>query len=278
MDALAVTLASGGRFVGLAPLGTSLTEDQASQLAHHAHHHGQQPVVATDADLAGQIAAHRDYWLLAQHGLDPQTVAMRPGTDPADVLALHGPAALQELLREQTPLSRALLTERLNHLDGMHAARQAVLVLAASHPATWDAGIEEIASNSRHTRSSAAPRPRHRSAPVGPRPARHRRRTDQRPVRRANPRSRQPGHGHDDPTRSTGTAPPRPHSPDHRPHLSLHRSAAVTGHSVKSGRGSLGSGPEALAGQIRPEARLPDARACDLTLTAACEGVRYRRA
>ena len=30
----------------------------------------------------------------------------------------------------------------------MHAARQAVLVLAASHPATWDAGIEEIARNS----------------------------------------------------------------------------------------------------------------------------------
>ncbi|MGV1009105.1 MAG: MobF family relaxase [Dermatophilaceae bacterium] len=148
MDALAVTIAGGGRFVGLAPLGTSLTEDQASQLAHHAHQHRQQPVVATDADLAGQLAAHRDYWLLAQHGVDPQTVTMRPGTDPADVLALHGPGALQQILNSTAPLSRELLTERVNHLNGMHAARQAVLVLAASHPTTWEAGIKEIARHS----------------------------------------------------------------------------------------------------------------------------------
>jgi hypothetical protein len=84
MDALAVSIAGQGRFVGLAPLGTSLTEEQARQLAHTAHAHQRRPIVATDADLAGQIAAQRDYWLLAQHGLDPQTVALRPGSDPAE--------------------------------------------------------------------------------------------------------------------------------------------------------------------------------------------------
>jgi DNA primase len=55
MDAIAVTLASRGRYIGVAPLGTSLTEEQASQLAHISVH----PIVATDADLAGRSAAER---------------------------------------------------------------------------------------------------------------------------------------------------------------------------------------------------------------------------
>jgi DNA primase catalytic core len=56
MDAIAVTLAGQGRYLGVAPLGTSLTEEQAHQLARL----GAQPIVATDADLAGRIAAERD--------------------------------------------------------------------------------------------------------------------------------------------------------------------------------------------------------------------------
>ncbi|MBK6311121.1 MAG: toprim domain-containing protein [Candidatus Microthrix sp.] len=86
MDALAVTIAGQGQFVGVAPLGTSLTEEQAAQLARLAHENHTVPVVATDADLAGRVAAHRDYWLLAQHALAPTTVRMRPGSDPADLL------------------------------------------------------------------------------------------------------------------------------------------------------------------------------------------------
>ncbi|MBK8460764.1 MAG: AAA family ATPase [Micropruina sp.] len=82
LDALVVTLAGAGRYVGLAPLGTALTEEQASQLATLAHQHRQVPLVATDADPAGQIGAQRDYWLLTQHGLDPHTVALRPGKRP----------------------------------------------------------------------------------------------------------------------------------------------------------------------------------------------------
>jgi hypothetical protein len=62
MDAIAVTWASQGRYIGVAPLGTSLTEEQALQLARS----GAQPIVATDADLAGRIAAERDFWMLRQ--------------------------------------------------------------------------------------------------------------------------------------------------------------------------------------------------------------------
>jgi DNA primase len=86
MDALAVSIAGRGDYVGLAPLGTSLTEEQAGQLARLPTPTTARPVVATDADLAGQIAAQRDYWLLAQHGLTrkrwPDATRQRPGRPP----------------------------------------------------------------------------------------------------------------------------------------------------------------------------------------------------
>ncbi len=144
MDALAVSIAGQGRFVGLTPLGTSLTEEQARELAHTAHLHQRRPIVATDADLAGQIAAQRDYWLLAQHGLDPQTVALRPGSDPADLLAIHGTAAVRDALQNHSSLAEALLTERLSNLSGLGAVRQAALVLAAGDPAGWENGVERV--------------------------------------------------------------------------------------------------------------------------------------
>jgi DNA primase catalytic core len=146
MDALAVTMAGQGQFVGVAPLGTSLTEEQAAQLARLAHENHTVPVVATDADLAGQVAAHRDYWLLAQHALAPSTVRMRPGSDPADLLAFSGPEALSSTLQTQEPLAEVLLTERLTHLHGLVAARQAVLVLAADCPTRWEAAVDRVAA------------------------------------------------------------------------------------------------------------------------------------
>ncbi len=72
MDALAVTLATAGptsgshlgRYVGLAPLGTALTEEQAIALARLFQATGRDPIVATDADLPGHLAAERDFWIL----------------------------------------------------------------------------------------------------------------------------------------------------------------------------------------------------------------------
>ena len=125
----------------------SFTEEQARELAHTAHLHQRRPIVATDADLAGQIAAQRDYWLIAQHGLDPQTVALRPGSDPADLLALHGPAAVRDALQNNSPLAETLLTERLGNLSGLRAARQSALVLAASDPTGWEAGVGRVSQS-----------------------------------------------------------------------------------------------------------------------------------
>jgi len=59
MDAIAVTLAGRGQFVGIAPLGTSLTEEQARIIAAAGR-----VIVATDSDRAGRTAANKAYWQL----------------------------------------------------------------------------------------------------------------------------------------------------------------------------------------------------------------------
>lgn len=65
--------------------------------------------MATDADLAGRVAAERDYWLLTQHGLDPAAASFPEGFDPAEVLARRGPAVLVDALTSARPLGDLVL-------------------------------------------------------------------------------------------------------------------------------------------------------------------------
>jgi DNA primase len=85
MDAIAVTLAGRGRYIRVAPHGASLTEEQALQLARI----GTRPILATDADLAGRIAAERDFWMLTCYRLDPLYARLLDGTNPAELLAVR---------------------------------------------------------------------------------------------------------------------------------------------------------------------------------------------
>ncbi|SMX87187.1 DNA primase, catalytic core [Brevibacterium sp. Mu109] len=140
MDAIAVTLASAGRYVGVAPLGTSLTDEQAAQLAVI----GRDPIVATDSDLAGQVAAERDFWMLTPHGLDPGYARFPASMDPADLLALRGPAALVGALSSATPLGDRLLSERLDNLPPEDARIASTTVVAARPGHAWDAGSDRI--------------------------------------------------------------------------------------------------------------------------------------
>jgi len=142
MDAIAVTLASQGRYLGVAPLGTSLTEEQAHQLALS----GTQPIVATDADLAGRIAAERDFWMLSCYRLDPLYARLPDGTDPADLLALAGPTALTEALAAAQPLAEQLIDERLKNLPPADALLEATRVVAARPSRHWDHGSTAISS------------------------------------------------------------------------------------------------------------------------------------
>ena len=149
LDALAVTAAGAGRYVGLAPLGTSLTDEQAHQLALLAHHTGTAPIVAADADPAGEHATERAYWLLTQHGLHPHAITLAPGSDPADTLTRHGSATLHRTLQEATPLAPRVTAHRLQQQTGLEAIRRSVAVVAADHPEHWDASTRHIADMTR---------------------------------------------------------------------------------------------------------------------------------
>jgi DNA primase catalytic core len=141
-DAIAVTLATCGRSIGVAPLGTSLTDEQAHQLAGI----GRQPIVATDADLAGRIAAERDFWILSCYRLDPLHARLPAGTDPADLLALGGPRALTEALTASQPLSERLLAERMANLPPANAVLEATRIVAARPSHHWEQGSSAISA------------------------------------------------------------------------------------------------------------------------------------
>lgn len=146
MDAIAVTLASAGRYMGVAPLGTALTEDQAIQLARIFQDHDTDPLVATDGDKAGQKAAERDFWLLAGVGLDPALAIVGEGLDPAQVLEKQGPAALVSALNDATPLGLAVLDRLLARgSEGTPDRDLMFSLLAGSAPSLWTNGAENVA-------------------------------------------------------------------------------------------------------------------------------------
>lgn len=144
MDAVAVTIASAGLYLGVAPLGTSLTDEQAAQLAAV----GRDPIVATDADLAGQVAAERDFWMLTPHGLDPGYARFPDGLDPADLLAQRGPAALTAAVASGQPAFRSLgdqlLNERLDNLAPEQARVAAMRVISARPSRAWEPGVNQV--------------------------------------------------------------------------------------------------------------------------------------
>ncbi|CAN5643179.1 hypothetical protein BH10ACT8_BH10ACT8_25590 [soil metagenome] len=139
MDAIAVTLAGGGDFVGVAPLGTAFTDTQADQLRPHIGAGKPDPIVATDADAAGQQAAHRAFWQLAARNANPQHLVVADGKDPAEMLHTVGPDALHAALSAPTDLADAVIaarlsqyTDRLDTVEGrVFAARRAAEVIAA---------------------------------------------------------------------------------------------------------------------------------------------------
>ena len=139
LDAIAVTLGTGGRHTGLAPLGTALTDPQAALLA------GRPIILATDADQAGDRAADRDFWRLAVHGADPTRATLPAGTDPAAILAGHGPDRLRAILDSTRPQADAMIDERLAGLPRNRALDGAAAVIAARSPASWAASTATVA-------------------------------------------------------------------------------------------------------------------------------------
>ncbi len=142
MDAVAITLATNGKYLGVAPLGTSLTDEQAAQLRELGH---RRPIVATDADLAGRVAAERDYWILTPYGHDPRYAALPDGSDPADLVATGRGDVLIAALDKAAPLAHQLIDERFAHLSTPEAALDSLCVIAAQPPKHWETGLQDIA-------------------------------------------------------------------------------------------------------------------------------------
>lgn len=146
MDAIAITAASNGRAVGVAPLGTALSEVQANQLAAAAGV-ARQVVVAADADSAGAKAAERDYWALVERGITPLALPV-PGADPADVWESNPETlrAVCALASDSPPLASAVIEHRLEgHGDldegwvhaRVNAARAIAPVIASTPVSDW---------------------------------------------------------------------------------------------------------------------------------------------
>ncbi len=117
LDAIAVTTAGAGRYVGLAPSGTALTGAQVAVLDRAAGPLAERGVlVCFDADPAGRQAALRAFPLLRAAGAWPDCPAV-PGlparSDPACYAQQHGGAALRAVLDAASPLADLVVDERL---------------------------------------------------------------------------------------------------------------------------------------------------------------------
>ncbi len=144
MDAVAVSIATRGKAVGLATLGTNLTDEQASQLRAL----GRTPVIATDADPAGRAAAEREYWLLTPYGLNPFHALVPEGSDPAELVASGPPDQLATAITAARPLADTLMSELLDNGVARERALDALRVVAAQPSAQWAEGLERITAQS----------------------------------------------------------------------------------------------------------------------------------
>ncbi len=133
MDAIAVTLGSHGRYSGLAPLGTSLTLQQAALL-----HHQPLVIIGTDADLAGHVAAERDYWQLTCQGVNPLRTDLADDSDPADLLHNRGTAALTAALDQASLMATTMINERIANLPTPRALDEIGRIVAALPADQWD--------------------------------------------------------------------------------------------------------------------------------------------
>ena len=140
-DAIAVTTAGGGRYVGLAPCGTALTSRQLAALAAVTGLRQAGISVAFDADQAGRRAAVRAYYLLAPLTGDIGLVRFPDGQDAAQLLQLRGPAALASALSHAQPLADLVIDAEvaryrrwLAYPEGQIRALRAAAPLVAAMP------------------------------------------------------------------------------------------------------------------------------------------------
>ena len=112
-----VVLADGGITNVVAPLGTSLTEEQARLLKRYA----ETVVLAFDADAAGEQATLRSIDLLVASGLHVRVARLPEGADPDECLRDLGRERFQRLLDESAGIFDVLVEIALKYHPGSDA-------------------------------------------------------------------------------------------------------------------------------------------------------------
>lgn len=143
LDAIAVTIAGHGEYVGIAPLGTAFTEGQAKQLQEHFRDDPSHMLIATDPDPAGWAAAQRAFWELSAMGANPRHLTLPDGIDPADVLRIEGASALADRLGSAKNFAEAFVDHLIDHteISDINARillqRDVAQVIGALPPTQW---------------------------------------------------------------------------------------------------------------------------------------------
>ncbi|HEY0777132.1 MAG TPA: DNA primase [Gemmatirosa sp.] len=148
----ALRLALAGIEEAVAPLGTAMTESQATLLAKLTRN----VFLVYDGDAAGLKAAVRSGHELLRLGVAPRIVSLPGGEDPDTYVRAHGRDAMEAALAQGLDLLdwQVLLLQRHGYFSDLHRTRRAIdkllpTVRAASDAVTRDLYIARLAEVTR---------------------------------------------------------------------------------------------------------------------------------
>ena len=157
----------------VAPLGTSLTSDQATLLRRFAP----AAVLLYDSDQAGLRATFRAGDELLRHTVRVRVATMPPGEDPDTLVRRGGAAALEPVMRDAVDLleRKLQLLEQKGWFEGVDHQRDALdrllpTIRAAADPITRDLYLKEVSQRTGVSREvllqqvTARPEPRYSQA------------------------------------------------------------------------------------------------------------------
>jgi len=153
IDALAISLGSGGAALGIAPMGTALTINQIKLLLTNIDLvNGRDRIaVATDSDPAGWKAAQKAFWHLTAADLDPTNLELPDGLDPAQLFETQGADAIAAAIKNRAPLGDAMIDQLLRtagHWSDTDVRQklihQAARILGVRGSEVWLEGFERL--------------------------------------------------------------------------------------------------------------------------------------
>ena len=137
-----VSLAAGGMENAVAPLGTSMTEEQAQLLSRYCT----KVFLLFDSDPAGLRATFRAGDILLTAGLHPSVVTLPPGEDPDTVIRKEGARKLEDYVGQALDvLDRKLqILEERDYFSSIERIRDAVDRLLPTLRAARDPALRDI--------------------------------------------------------------------------------------------------------------------------------------